>query len=201
MADYLTTDSELTSIAEAIRTKGGTSAALAYPTEFISAIQAIETVGTYQSKRVTPTESSQIIVPDTGYDALSSVAVAAISSTYVGSGVPTKAAATYTPSTAAQTIAAGQYLSGIQTIAGDSNLVAANIAEGVTIFGIVGTYQGGAAYATMTAGDIAYAATSGWRGTSPSEEVLIWESVTDGWNTSTTLTDSDISAAVALGWR
>jgi hypothetical protein len=38
MADYLTTDTELTSIASAIRSKGGTSAALVYPSEFISAI-------------------------------------------------------------------------------------------------------------------------------------------------------------------
>lgn len=47
MADYLTTDSELTSIANAIRAKGGTSATLAYPTEFVSAIQAIPTGAAY----------------------------------------------------------------------------------------------------------------------------------------------------------
>lgn len=41
MADYLVTDTELTSIANAIRTKGGTSAQLVYPTDFISAINAI----------------------------------------------------------------------------------------------------------------------------------------------------------------
>ena len=43
MADYLTTDTELTSVANAIRTKGGTSASLIYPTGFVSAIQAIST--------------------------------------------------------------------------------------------------------------------------------------------------------------
>lgn len=41
--DYLTTDTELTSIADAIRAKGGTSASLEYPTEFVSAIEAIST--------------------------------------------------------------------------------------------------------------------------------------------------------------
>ena len=41
MADYLVTDTELTSVANAIRTKGGTSANLLFPTEFISAINAI----------------------------------------------------------------------------------------------------------------------------------------------------------------
>ncbi len=41
MADYLTTDTELTSIANAIRTKGGTSASLEFPADFISAIEAL----------------------------------------------------------------------------------------------------------------------------------------------------------------
>ena len=41
--DYLTTDTELTSVANAIRTKGGTSASLVYPTGFVSAIEAIST--------------------------------------------------------------------------------------------------------------------------------------------------------------
>lgn len=45
MADYITTDIELTSIADAIRTKGGTSASLVYPAEFVSAIEAIPTGG------------------------------------------------------------------------------------------------------------------------------------------------------------
>lgn len=45
MAEYLTTDTELTSIADAIRTKGGTSAPLVYPTGFVSAIEAIPSGG------------------------------------------------------------------------------------------------------------------------------------------------------------
>ncbi len=53
-----------------------------------------------------------------------------------------KAAATYTPGTSDQTIASGQYLSGAQTIKGDSNLVAGNIKSGVSIFGVSGTYSG-----------------------------------------------------------
>ena len=43
MANYLTTDTELTSIANAIRTKGGTSDTLSYPTGFINAINNIST--------------------------------------------------------------------------------------------------------------------------------------------------------------
>lgn len=42
---YITTDTELTSVANAIRTKGGTSAQLVYPTGFVSAIEAIPTGG------------------------------------------------------------------------------------------------------------------------------------------------------------
>ena len=55
-----------------------------------------------------------------------------------------KAATTYTPTTTDQTISSGQFLTGTQTIKGDSNLVAANIAQGVTIFGVQGTHKGGA---------------------------------------------------------
>ena len=95
-----------------------------------------------QSKTVTPTESAQTVKPDTGYDGLSQVTVNAISKTFVGSGVTKKAAATYTPSTSNQTIAASIYLSGAQTIKGDGNLVAGNIKSGVSIFGVSGTYTG-----------------------------------------------------------
>lgn len=53
-----------------------------------------------------------------------------------------KGAATYTPKTTAQTIAANQYLTGVQTIAGDANLVAGNIKKNVTIFGVKGAWEG-----------------------------------------------------------
>lgn len=66
---------------------------------------------------ISPTESSQTITPDTGYDGLSSVQINAVSSTYVGSGVTRKAAATITPTKSTQTIASGTYLTGTQTIA------------------------------------------------------------------------------------
>lgn len=55
--------------------------------------------------------------------------------------IPSKGATTYTPTTSNQTIASGQYLSGKQTIKGDSNLVAKNIKKGVSIFGVTGTYE------------------------------------------------------------
>ena len=43
MAEYLTNDTDLGSVADAIRTKGGTSGSLTYPSGFVSAIQAIQT--------------------------------------------------------------------------------------------------------------------------------------------------------------
>lgn len=68
---------------------------------------------------------------------------------YVASGaksatkqLPTKSAATITPGASNQTIAAGTYLTGAQTIKGDSNLVAGNIKSGVSIFGVSGNYAG-----------------------------------------------------------
>ena len=53
----------------------------------------------------------------------------------------TKTAQTITPGTTDQTIASGQYLIGTQTIKGDANLTAENIAEGVNIFGVAGTME------------------------------------------------------------
>jgi len=56
-----------------------------YPTKtdrstYAPAIEQIETGGTYQTKSVTPSTSTQVITPDTGYDALSEVDVAAVDS-------------------------------------------------------------------------------------------------------------------------
>lgn len=142
MADYLVTDTELTDVANAIRTKAGLSETIEFPSEFVSAIANIPTGGTLQSKSVTPTESAQTVTPDSGYDGLSQVNVGAVSSTYVGTGVTRKSAQTYTPTTTDQTIASGQYLTGVQTIKGDANLLAENIKKDVVLFGITGTYEG-----------------------------------------------------------
>lgn len=53
--------------------------------------------------------------------------------------IPSKSAQTYTPGTSDQTIAAGQYLAGAQTVKGDQNLAPGNIRAGVTLFNVQGT--------------------------------------------------------------
>jgi len=45
MSDYIATSADLTSVANAIRAKGGTSAQLAFPADFVQAIEDIETGG------------------------------------------------------------------------------------------------------------------------------------------------------------
>lgn len=45
MSNYIVSDTDLTSVANAIRTKGGTSAQLAFPAEFVSAIADIPSGG------------------------------------------------------------------------------------------------------------------------------------------------------------
>lgn len=62
--------------------------------------------------------------------------------------IPSKGAQIYTPTTSNQVIAAGQYLSGAQTIVGDANLIPANIKEGVSIFGKIGTLPTGKKFAS-----------------------------------------------------
>ena len=101
---------------------------------------ATKQLTTQAAKTITPSTSSQTAVAS-GVYTTGAVTVAAIPSTYV-KPTATKAAATYTPTTTNQTIAAGTYCSGVQTIKGDSNLVAGNIKSGVSIFGVAGSYEG-----------------------------------------------------------
>lgn len=55
----------------------------------------------------------------------------------------TQGAKTVTPGTTEQiAVASGCYTTGDVKVAGDANLVAGNIAEGVSIFGVTGTHRG-----------------------------------------------------------
>lgn len=55
--------------------------------------------------------------------------------------IASKSATTYTPGTTNKTISSGVYLSGTQTIKGDSNLKAVNIKKGVSIFNVSGMME------------------------------------------------------------
>lgn len=62
----------------------------------------------------------------------------------------TQGAKTVTPGRTAQSaVASGYYTTGEVQVAGDSNLVAENIAEGVSIFGVTGTHSGKAETVTV----------------------------------------------------
>lgn len=71
---------------------------------------------------------------------------------YVASGtksatkqLTTQASKTVTPGRTQQTaVASGRYTTGTVYVAGDSDLIAANIKKGINIFGVAGTYEGDA---------------------------------------------------------
>lgn len=82
---------------------------------------------------------------------------------YVSSGtksntkqLTTKGATEWTPSTNNQTISSGTYLTGTQTIKGDSNLIASNIKSGVSIFGVAGTLSSGEYDVLFATGRVPY---------------------------------------------
>lgn len=73
MSNYLTTDTDLTAVANAIRSKGGTSAQISFPDGFVSAIGAIPTGGggavLVSSGEITPTGASDELQIAHGLDA------------------------------------------------------------------------------------------------------------------------------------
>lgn len=106
-------------------------------------VDAEDSINLQTKTGVTPTEQSQTITYDTGYDGLESVQINAVSSYYVGSNVPTQVAQEITPGTSDQTISSGTYLTGDQIVKGDANLIPANIISGKSIFGVSGSASTG----------------------------------------------------------
>lgn len=92
-----------------------------------------------QSKSVSPSTSAQTVTPDTGYDGLSSVEVAAARlQTLTGSNA-------ITPTTQDQIVTktdSNYYGLFSVKVLGDANLLAENIKKDVSIFGVTGTYEG-----------------------------------------------------------
>lgn len=56
--------------------------------------------------------------------------------------IPTYGAHTYTPTTENQYFEPGSYITGVQCIEGDADLLPGNIRKGVSIFNVVGIYEG-----------------------------------------------------------
>ena len=124
MSNYITTTEELTSVADKIRAKTGGTDAITYPAGYVTEIDKL--VYTADANAT----ASQILSGKTAY----------VNGVKITGNISSQAAQTITPGTSNKTIASGLYLSGTQTIAGDADLVAANIKKGVDIFGVTGTF-------------------------------------------------------------
>ena len=94
------------------------------------------------SLTVAPLEQDQTFAPSNN-QVYNEVKVYAVPKNYIGSAVTKLESNTYTPTTTDIVIQNAQYLTGEQTIKGDANLVAENIADGVELFGVTGTHKGG----------------------------------------------------------
>lgn len=164
----------LTSVANAIRTKKGTSE-LINPQNFDAEIINIKP--NLQSKTATPTTDSQTITADSGYDGLSSVEIDAVTSAIDSNITPTNIRAgvtvlgvegnlepdkpdqskTVAPTTSSQIVVAdtGYELASVTVEAVDSsidsNITAANIKKDVTILGVTGTLESGSLPEYMSA--------------------------------------------------
>lgn len=121
------------------------------PSISIDSSTGVITASASGSQSITPTISA-------GYVSSGTSGTVSVSGSNTSS-LTTQAATTYTPGTSDQTIAAGTYLTGAQTISGDADLIAANIVEGVTIFGVTGIAEQPTA---MTAAQILAAVQAGW---------------------------------------
>lgn len=117
--------------------------------------------GNYQQKTVTPTGQQIVVTPDQGYDALSQVTIDGDADLVAGNikkdveiygvtGTYEASPGSYqqksvTPTGQAIVVEPDQGYDALSqvSVAGDSNLVAANIKKDVNIYGVTGTYEGG----------------------------------------------------------
>lgn len=159
----------LTGIANAIREKTGETGTI-QASKFAEKISGIQSASALEERIITPSTTQQIIIPNTGYDGMSKVTIEAMPSGeleapsisangvitanvskggYLPTGTQktaqavTQAAKTVKPTTYSQTAAEkGVYTTGAVTVEGDANLIASNIKNGVSIFGVSGSAAG-----------------------------------------------------------
>lgn len=145
---YIEKDIELTINVQAGSAATPNTAITANPTLNVNSTTGVVTANVSATKSVSP-----VISP--GFVSAGTTGTVSVNGSNTLS-LSTQVAQTITPGTTNQTIAAGKYLTGTQTIAGDVNLVAENIAEGVSIFGVTGTFVGGTDVSdtTAAAGDV-----------------------------------------------
>lgn len=113
----------------------------ANPSISVNSSTGVITATASATQSITPTVSA-------GYVASGTAGTVTVSGSNT-SNLTTQGAQTITPTTSDQTIASGKYLTGAQTIKGDANLVAGNIKKDVAIFGVTGSYEGGASSYTL----------------------------------------------------
>lgn len=171
MADYLIKDTTLQGIADSIRNKTGNTESIQVadmaneidnynpelqdktitPTANKQTITADDGYYGLDTVTVNAMPTATQATPSISVNSSGLITASATQSAgYVAAGtktntkqLTTQAAQTITPGTSNKTIASGRYLTGTQTIKGDSNLVAGNIKNGVSIFGVTGTHSGG----------------------------------------------------------
>ena len=103
----------------------------ANPTISVNSSTGLITASVSGNQSITPTVAA-------GYVAAGTAGTVTVSGSKTEQ-LTVKAATTYTPGTSDQTIAAGSYLTGAQTIKGDADLISANIKSGANIFGVSGS--------------------------------------------------------------
>lgn len=104
--------------------------------EYAPIIENIKTQGKYQSKMAVPSTEQQNIYPDAGYDALSNVLV---------DKTPLEETTIIPNPSGVEAVPSGVNIGFSKvTVTGDNSLVSSNIKEGVTIYGVTGTYKGAA---------------------------------------------------------
>lgn len=123
-----------------------------------------------QNKTVTPTESQQIIIADSGYTGLGTVTVNAISSTYVGSGITQRSSTDLTVSGATVSVPAGYY-----SVAAQKSVASGSASAPSSISGTAASISTGSGTLTLT------------------KTVSVTPTVSEGYITSGTAGNSSVS--------